>query len=50
MTVTQEELDEFFHPRNVISPTHFSDPHFSDVIVDLAPPGYSETVGVRVSH
>lgn len=50
VTVTQEELDEFFHPRNVISPTNFSDPHVTDVIVDLAPPGYSETVGVRVVH
>lgn len=50
VTVSQQELEEFFQPRNVISPTHFSDPHVTDVIVDLAPPGYSETIGVRVAN
>jgi hypothetical protein len=45
VTVTQEELDEFFHPRNVTSPVDFSDHPVSDVVMDLAPPGYSETMG-----
>jgi hypothetical protein len=44
VTVTQEELDEFFHPRNVTSPSDFSSP-VSDVVMDFAPPGYSETMG-----
>ncbi|CAG8194993.1 unnamed protein product [Penicillium salamii] len=46
LVVTQEELDEFFQPRNVTSPTNFHDPPVSDVVIELAPPGYSETVGV----
>ncbi|CAG8197933.1 unnamed protein product [Penicillium olsonii] len=45
LVVTQEELDEFFHPRNVTSPTNFSN-QVSDVVIELAPPGYSETIGV----
>ncbi|EKV07030.1 Arrestin-like, N-terminal [Penicillium digitatum] len=43
VTVTQQELDEFFYPRNVTSPTHFSNLARSDVIdVGFAPPKYSE--------
>jgi hypothetical protein len=45
VTVTQEELNEFFHPRNVTSPSDFSDHHVSDVVMDFAPPGYTETMG-----
>ena len=43
VTVTQQELEEFFHPRNVTSPTDFSNTG-SDVVVDagLAPPEYTE--------
>ncbi|KAJ5087024.1 hypothetical protein NUU61_008331 [Penicillium alfredii] len=46
MTVTQEELDAFFSPRNVSPPLEFPEPTpVRDVAVgdDLAPPGYSET-------
>ena len=52
VTVTQEELDEFFHPRNVTSPSDFSNQQVSDVVdMDLAPPGYSETMGsVTAGH
>jgi hypothetical protein len=57
VTVTQEELDEFFHPRNVTSPVTFESP-VRDVVVDvdLAPPEYSERIGapaprtVRTAH
>ncbi|KOS41077.1 hypothetical protein ACN38_g8057 [Penicillium nordicum] len=43
VTVTQQELEEFFNPRNVTSPTDFSNTR-GDVVVDvgLAPPEYSE--------
>ncbi|CAI7572963.1 unnamed protein product [Penicillium glandicola] len=43
VTVTQEELEEFFQPRNVTSPTDFSN-NLNNVVVDvgLAPPEYSE--------
>lgn len=46
VTVTQEELDEFFHPRNVTSPTNFFDHDVNDAVTDLGPPRYSETMGV----
>ncbi|CAI7661507.1 hypothetical protein PCG10_004702 [Penicillium crustosum] len=43
VTVTQQELEEFFHPRNVTSPTDFSNTR-NDVVIndDLAPPEYTE--------
>ncbi|CAI7629339.1 unnamed protein product [Penicillium palitans] len=43
VTVTQQELEEFFNPRNVTSPTDFSNTR-GDVVVDvgIAPPEYSE--------
>ncbi|KGO74265.1 Arrestin-like, N-terminal [Penicillium italicum] len=45
VTVTQQELDEFFQPRNVTSPTGFSNHTRSDVVnVGFAPPEYSERV------
>ncbi|KAJ6095086.1 hypothetical protein N7467_002599 [Penicillium canescens] len=52
VTVTQEELDEFFHPRNVTSPVNFTDSPARDVVVDvdLAPPEYSERIGARASR
>lgn len=42
VTVTQQELEEFFNPRNVTSPTDFSNTHSEVVDVGLAPPEYSE--------
>ncbi|KAJ5779807.1 hypothetical protein N7457_007527 [Penicillium paradoxum] len=52
VTVTQEEIDEFFLPRNVTSPTNFSDHVVSDTVVDLgiAPPGYSERTSIPVAR
>ncbi|KAJ5260915.1 hypothetical protein N7524_008548 [Penicillium chrysogenum] len=52
VTVTQQELEEFFHPRNVTSPTDFSTHTRSDVVdVGLAPPEYSERLSaVRASR
>jgi hypothetical protein len=52
VTVTQEELDEFFQPRNVTSPVNFTDNPARDVVVDvdLAPPEYSERIGARASR
>ncbi|CAG7983141.1 unnamed protein product [Penicillium nalgiovense] len=52
VTVTQRELEEFFHPRNVTSPTDFSAHTRSDVVdVGLAPPEYSERLSaVRASR
>ncbi|KAJ5169908.1 uncharacterized protein N7500_002691 [Penicillium coprophilum] len=53
VTVTQQELEEFFHPRNVTSPTDFSDHNLNNVVVDvgLAPPEYTERLSsLRASH
>ncbi|KAF9248489.1 hypothetical protein DTO013E5_6274 [Penicillium roqueforti] len=52
VTVTQQELEEFFHPRNVTSPTDFSNHTRSEVVdVGLAPPEYSERLStLRASH
>ncbi|KAJ5344494.1 hypothetical protein N7452_002498 [Penicillium brevicompactum] len=50
LLVTQEEVDEFFNPRNVTSPTDFSGRDVSNVVIDLAPPGYSETIGVMAAR
>lgn len=52
VTVTQEELDEFFQPRNVTSPTNFSEQAVTDVVVDpgLAPPEYSEQMSVPTTR
>jgi hypothetical protein len=57
VTVTQEELNEFFQPRNVSPPNGFSNP-VNNVVFNtgLAPPEYSErpsipiTRTVRASH
>ncbi|KAJ5503854.1 hypothetical protein N7463_006728 [Penicillium fimorum] len=53
VTVTQQELDEFFHPRNVTSPTDFSNHNLNNVVVHvgLAPPEYTERLStLRASH
>ncbi|KAJ5971641.1 uncharacterized protein N7479_001559 [Penicillium vulpinum] len=52
VTVTQQELEEFFQPRNVTSPTEFSNQNLNAVVdVGLAPPEYSERLSTpRASH
>ncbi|KAJ5138298.1 uncharacterized protein N7515_003146 [Penicillium bovifimosum] len=56
VTVTQEELNEFFQPRNVSRPNGVPNPVTNVVFTDIAPPMYSErprvpiTRTVRASH
>ncbi|KAJ5769812.1 uncharacterized protein N7511_001863 [Penicillium nucicola] len=52
VTVTQEEVDEFFHPRNVTSLANLTDSPVRDVVVnlELAPPEYSERIGAPMSR
>lgn len=52
ITVTQAEIDEFFQPRNVVSPMSFSNDSVSDVVLDvgLPPPEYSQTTSISVTR